>query len=64
MAIDVKKVHPLFVEILDNFQAPHEDIKRNVPVVTRFMSNEEYMEYHESREELGYNEGYGRRWAR
>ena len=63
--IDTSKVHPLFDAILaEHFfqQQPHEDVKRNVPMVTRFIKNEEYLEFHESREDLGerYNGGYGR----
>ena len=63
--IETSKVHPLFDAILaEHFfqQAPCEDINRNVPMVTRFTKNEEYLEHHESREDLGerYNGGYGR----
>ena len=60
--IDTSKVHPLFDAILaEHFfqQAPCEDINRNVPTVTRFTKNEEYLEHHESREDLG-EQQYGR----
>jgi hypothetical protein len=63
--IDVNKVHPLFDKILaDHFhtQAPLERIYPIVKPQARPMSNEDYLEYHEGRDELqmSYNEGYGR----
>jgi|GEM_PF-3985549 len=61
--IDVKKVHPLFDNILAQHfiqQQPFEDIKRVVRPQDRRTRNEDYFEYHESREELGerYSGGY------
>jgi hypothetical protein len=63
--IDVNKVHPLFDKILaDHFytQAPSEDMKRPILVRTHPLSNEDYLEFHENRDELQerYNGGYGR----
>jgi len=60
--INTSKVHPLFNKVLADFfvaQAPCEDIDRTVPLQARPTSNEDYMEYHESREDLQ-ERGYGR----
>lgn len=64
--IDVKQVHPLFDKILaDHFHAqpPAERIYPTVKPQARPMSNEEYLEFHENKDELQerYNGGYGRR---
>ena len=61
--IEISKVHPLFDRILaEHFfqQAPHEDVDRTIK--PRPIRNEEYYEYHESREDLRerYNGGYMR----
>jgi hypothetical protein len=63
--IEVGKVHPLFDQILAQHfmgQQPHEDIDRTVKPQRRATRNEDYYEYHESKEDLGerYNGGYGR----
>ena len=53
--IDTSKVHPLFDAILaEHFsQQPHEDVDRTVKPQRRATRNEDYLEYHEDREELG-----------
>ena len=61
--INVSLVHPLFDKVLADFfqaQQPHEDIDRTVPLQARPTNNEDYMEYHESKEDLqehGYRRG-------
>ena len=60
--INVSLVHPLFDKVLaDFFQAkePHEDVDRTVLPQARPTSNEDYMEYHESKEDMQ-EHGYGR----
>ena len=63
--INTSKVHPLFDAILaEHFfqQQPHEDVDRTVKPQRRATRNEDYTEYHESREDMGehYNGGYRR----
>ena len=53
--IDTSKVHPLFDAILaEHFfqQQPHEDVDRTVKPQSRATRNEDYLEWHESREQL------------
>ena len=62
--INTSLVHPLFDKVLSDFfqsKQPHEDIDRTVPPQARPTSNEDYLEFHESHEELGEknNGGYG-----
>lgn len=63
--IEISKVHPLFDAILAQHfiqQQPHEDVDRTVKPQRRATRNEDYLEWHESRVDLGerYNGGYGR----
>ena len=62
--IDTSNLNPLFGQILAEhfFQPPCEDIDRTVKPQERPTRNEDYLEHHESREDLGerYNGGYGR----
>lgn len=63
--IEISKVHPIFDQILaDHFfhEQPAENPLKNIKLQPRKYRNEDYLEHHESREELEeeYSGGYER----